>query len=133
MMLFVMTQPSFRSPCIGVVAKRWAMPIDHIRINANNRATCEESSADRDASVRHYSLKRQTEWRVQAHRLVDTGIEIWQVAHLVPFGERSRELLISLRLNKLFVETAHCRWVREEVVPDGPHHNPGRIGAGNDI
>ena len=107
------------------------MPIRHILTHPHNSAALEEAVADLHASIRYDALEREAERRVETRRLVDAGVQVRQVAYLVPLGERARDCMVLLGREELGVEVFQGGGVGEEVLPYAAQDDAGGVGAGD--
>jgi hypothetical protein len=120
-LLLVDIQPSIRPPAVSIVPKRRPMTVDDVWVHANHRTLFEISSADRDSARRYYSLKRETERRMQSDSLVNTGVEICKGFNLAPCWTWAREVALLLGFEKFVVHSLQTAWMGEQVVCNCSH------------
>lgn len=135
--LCVVQKPAFRAEDVRVRPEDDRVPVRHPRVDADDGAAGEEMVAaagaghgDGDALGGHVAFHQQPDGRVDAHGLLEHGVEVRQAARrLLVRDDRRAELPCPVGRVDLLHHPRHALRVAAEVVDHRPQRDRGRVAS----
>jgi hypothetical protein len=87
--LFLISQPSLRAENIDIVTENAYIACNNTGVDANFCTSGDKATIWKlESFFGNFTLEDQTNSRRDSHRLAHDGVKVWQLADLLPLGNR---------------------------------------------